>query len=155
MEHHKCHIESKRRSKNKRISFKTTFKINEAILVLVCCKKVPHSVVLWKTCKSNKHCYIKNACWLKKTWGRMVLFSVLSIVVGLVFSFCSLIILQYLKNKPLGMQTLFDLMLADVVFVCDLIFGWIFIIIINLPTSPEFSQPFAIVLSGKTLLLGL
>ena len=53
------------------------------------------------------------------------------------------------------MQTLFDLMLADVAFVCDLIFGWIFIIIINLPTSPEFSQPFAIVLSGKTLLLGL
>ena len=52
------------------------------------------------------------------------------------------------------MQTLFDLMLADV-FVCDLIFGWIFIIIINLPTSPEFSQPFAIVLSGKTLLLVL
>ena len=51
------------------------------------------------------------------------------------------------------MQTLFDLMLADVVFACNLIFGWIFIIIINLPTSPEFSQPFAIVLSGKTLLL--
>ena len=85
----------------------------------------------------------------------MVLLSVLSIVVGLVFSFCSLIILQYLKNKPLGMQTLFDLMLADVVFACNLIFGWIFIIIINLPTSPEFSQTFAIVLSGKTLLLGL
>ena len=85
----------------------------------------------------------------------MVLLSVLSIVVGLVFSFCSLIILQYLKNKPLGMQTLFDLMLADVVFACNLIFGWIFIIIINLPTSPEFSQPFAIVLSGKTLHLGL
>ena len=85
----------------------------------------------------------------------MVLLSVLSIIFGSVYSFCSLIILQYLKNKPLGMQTLFDLMLADVVFVCDLIFGWIFIIIINLPTSPEFSQPFAIVLSGKTLLLGL
>ena len=85
----------------------------------------------------------------------MVLLSVLSIVVGLVFSFCSLTIFQYLKNKPLGMQTLFDLMLADVLFVCNLIFGWIFIIIINLPTSPEFSQPFAIILSGKTLLLGL
>ena len=85
----------------------------------------------------------------------MVLLSVLSIVVGLVFSFCSLIILQYLKNKPLGMQTLFDLILADVLFVCNLIFGWIFIIIINLPTSPEFSQPFAIFLSGKTLLLRL
>ena len=85
----------------------------------------------------------------------MVLLFILSIVVGLVFSFCSFIILQYLKNKPLGMQTLFDLMLADVVFVCNPVFGWIFIIIINLPTSPEFSQPFAIVLSGKTLLLGL
>ena len=84
----------------------------------------------------------------------MVLLSVFSIVGGFVFSFCSFIIFQYLKNKPLGMQTLFDLMLADVAFVCDLIFGWIFIIIINLPTSPEFSQPFAIVLSGKTLLLG-
>ena len=80
----------------------------------------------------------------------MVLLSVLSIVVGLVFSFCSLIILQYIKNKPLGMQTLFDLMLADVVFACNLIFGWIFIIIINLPTSPESSQTVAIVLSGKT-----
>ena len=49
------------------------------------------------------------------------------------------------------MQTLFELMLADVVFACNLIFGWIFIIIINLPTSPEFSQLFAIVLSGKSL----
>ena len=80
---------------------------------------------------------------------------VLSIFVGLVFSFCSFVILQYLKNKPLGMQTLFDLMLADIVFVCNPVFGWIFIIIINLPTSPEFSQHFALVLSGKTVLLGI
>ena len=120
--------------------------------ILVFWSKMPDTVVLWKNCKNNN--YNKNTCWLRETWGRMVLLPLLSFFVGLVFSFCSFIILQYLKNKPLGMQTLFDLMLADVVFVCNPVFGWIFIIIINLPTSPEFSQPFAIVLSGKTLLLG-
>ena len=79
----------------------------------------------------------------------MVLLSILSIFVGSVFSFCSLIILQYLKNKPLGMQTLLDLILADVL-VYNLILAWIFIVIINLPTAPDFSQSFAIILSGKT-----
>ena len=79
----------------------------------------------------------------------MDMLSVLSIIFGSVHSFCFLIIFQYLKNKPLGMQTLLDLILVDVSLFYNLIIVWIFNIIINVPTEPDYSHNFVIILSGN------
>ena len=47
------------------------------------------------------------------------------------------------------MQTLLDLILVDVSLFYNLIIVWTFNTIINVLTQPDFSHPFAIILSGK------
>ena len=110
------------------------------------------------TCHSKNRRRSKIISSIKTLWIKeaffvlvlgMVLLSVLSIIFGSVYSFCSLIILQYLKNKPLGMQTLLDLILVDAALFYNLIIVWIFNIIINVPPETDFSHPFAIILSGN------
>ena len=80
----------------------------------------------------------------------MVLIMISSVASGFILALCSLIIVGYLKKKPLGMQTLFDLILMEGYFF-NLLGPWIQIIVINLPTLSHSLTIIAEVLAGKTL----